>query len=457
MASDPPPHVVIVGGGFGGLYAAKRLRRAGVRITVIDRRNHHLFQPLLYQVAMAGLSPGDIAYPIRSILRRQDNTRVLLAKVSAVELATRTVRTEDGDAVPYDYLILAPGVRHSYFGHEEWEPFAPGLKSLEDALEIRRRVLLAFESAEHESDERERAALMTFVIVGGGPTGVELAGALADIARTVLVSDFRSIDPREARIVLVEAGPRVLPPFPEQLSAKAEASLRRLGVSVIDGKAVTRIDARGVCLGEERIEARTVLWAAGVAASPLSKTLGAPLDRSGRVLVEKDLSVPGHREAFVIGDLASLRDEKTGKPVPGLAPAAMQEGRVAADNIIRAISDKATEAFHYVDKGNLATIGKAAAVADFGFLRISGFVAWLLWIVVHILFLIGFRNRVIVLFEWAWAYFTSQRGARLITGEVGRIRARAHDRGTPAGRDGAWPGPGPREGTPLDRSPIPRA
>jgi len=457
MASDPPPHVVIVGGGFGGLYAAKRLRRAGVRITVIDRRNHHLFQPLLYQVAMAGLSPGDIAYPIRSILRRQDNTRVLLAKVSAVELATRTVRTEDGDAVPYDYLILAPGVHHSYFGHEEWEPFAPGLKSLEDALEIRRRVLLAFESAEHETDERERAALMTFVVVGGGPTGVELAGALADIARTVLVSDFRSIDPREARIVLVEAGPRVLPPFPESLSAKAEAALRRLGVSVIDGKAVTGVDAQGVCLGEERIEARTVLWAAGVAASPLSQTLGVPLDRSGRVLVEKDLSVPGHRQAFVIGDLASLRDEKTGKPVPGLAPAAMQEGRLAADNIVRAISGKPTEAFHYVDKGNLATIGKAAAVADFGFLRISGFVAWLLWIVVHILFLIGFRNRVIVLFEWAWAYFTSQRGARLITGEVERIRARPRDRGTPVGRDGAWPGPGPREGTPLDRSPTPRA
>ncbi len=457
MASDAVPHVVIVGGGFGGLYAAKRLRRARVRVTVIDERNHHLFQPLLYQVAMAGLSAGDIAYPIRSILRRQANTWVRLAKVAAIELATRTVRIDGGEALGYDYLILAPGVRHAYFGHEEWEPFAPGLKNLEDALEIRRRVLLAFERAENEPDQKKRAALMTFVIVGGGPTGVELAGALADIARTVLVDDFRSIDPREARVVLIEAGPRILPPFPEDLSAKAAASLARLGVTVIADRPVTMVDARGVEIPDERIDAGTVLWAAGVTASPLSKTLGVPLDRSGRVLVQKDLSIPGHPEAFVIGDLASLRDDKTGNPVPGLAPAAMQEGRRPADNIVLAAAGKPTEPFRYVDKGNLATIGKAAAVADFGFLHISGFIAWMLWIVVHILFLIGFRNRVIVVFEWAWAYFTSQRGARLITGELGRLPAPARDRETPAGRDGAWPAPGPREGTPLDRSPIPRA
>ena len=457
MAPDSLPRVVIVGGGFGGLYAAQRLRRAPVRVTVIDRRNHHLFQPLLYQVAMAGLSPGDIAYPIRSILRRQQNTSVLLGTAVAVDLAAERVRLGDGGDVPYDYLILAPGVAHSYFGHEEWEPDAPGLKSLEDALEIRRRVLVAFERAEREADERERAALMTFAIVGAGPTGVELAGALADIARTVLTSDFRTIDPREATIVLTEAGPRVLPAFPEDLSAKAERSLRRLGVDVVCGKPVTNVDAGGVNLGDERIEARTVLWAAGVAASPLAKTLGVPLDRAGRVLVEPDLSIPGHPRAFVIGDLASLRDDKTGKPVPGLAPAAIQEGRHAADNIVRVVAGKPTKPFRYVDKGNLATIGKAAAVVDFGFVRLSGFVAWLLWIVVHIFFLIGFRNRVIVVFEWAWAYFTSQRGARLITGDLGRLPAPAPDRRTPAGPGGAWRAPDRPEETRRDRSPNRRA
>jgi NADH:ubiquinone reductase (H+-translocating) len=457
MADDAAPHVVIIGGGFGGLYAARRLRRAPVRVTLIDQRNHHLFQPLLYQVAMAGLSAGDIAYPIRAILRRQANTSVVLAKVEAIEIATRTVRTADGDALHYDYLVLAAGASHAYFGHDEWEGFAPGLKSLEDALEIRRRVLLAFEHAERERYAAERGALMTFVVVGGGPTGVELAGALADIARSVLVSDFRSIDPREARIVLVEAGPRILPSFPEQLSAAAQASLARLGVDVLTGRAVTEVDAGGVAIGAERIDARTVLWAAGVAASPLSRTLGVPLDRSGRVLVERDLSIPGHPEVFVIGDLVSLRDEKTGKPVPGLAPAAMQEGRRAADNIVRRIAGKPTEPFRYVDKGNLATIGKASAVADFGFLRISGLIAWVLWIVVHILFLIGFRNRVIVMFEWAWAYFTSQRGARLITGEVGPPPGPAPGRGRPAGPDGGWPRPRRQEETPHDRSPTPRA
>ncbi|MBI2963719.1 MAG: NAD(P)/FAD-dependent oxidoreductase [Deltaproteobacteria bacterium] len=413
------PHVVIVGGGFGGLYAAKALDRAPLRVTVIDRRNHHLFQPLLYQVAMAGLSPGDIAYPIRSILRRQANARVLLAEVEAVDLGARRVSLAGEDSLAYDYLILAPGVRHAYFGHEEWEAFAPGLKSLEDALEIRRRMLLAFERAERETDAAERRRLLTFVIVGAGPTGVELAGALADIARNVLVSDFRAIDPREARILLLEHGPRVLPPFPESLSARALASLRRLGVEVRCGRAVTGVGTDGVRLGDERIESRTVLWAAGVAASPLARTLGVPLDRAGRVLVEADLSVPGHPEAFVVGDLAACLDE-TARPLPGVAPAAIQAGRHAARNILRAASGRSSEPFRYLDRGNLATIGRAAAVADFGFLRISGAIAWLLWIVVHIFFLIGFRNRAIVLLEWAWAYFTSQRGARLITGDVRR-------------------------------------
>ena len=457
MRDEPKPHVVIVGGGFGGLYAAKRLRRAAVRVTVVDRRNHHLFQPLLYQVAMAGLSPGDVAYPIRSILRRQENTRVVLAKVTAVDLAKRTVRIEDAEPLRYDHLIFAAGVGHSYFGHEEWESAAPGLKSLEDALEIRRRVLLAFERAEQETDDAERAALMTFVVVGAGPTGVELAGALADISRTVLVSDFRSIDPREARVVLIEGGPRVLPPFPERLSQKAEASLRRLGVSVLCGQPVTKVDARGVSLGEEHIEARTVLWAAGVAASPLSRTLGLPLDRAGRVLVEPDLSIPGHPEAFVVGDLASLRDERSGEPVPGLAPAAMQEGRHAADMVLRRLAGKPTEPFRYFDKGKLATIGRAAAVADFGIVQLSGFVAWLLWIVVHIAFLIGFRNRAVVLFEWAWAYFASQRGARLITGDLGRLPSPAHDRGADAGPDGASGAPDRPAETPRDRSSNRRA
>jgi NADH dehydrogenase len=418
---------VIVGGGFAGLYAAKSLRRAPVQVTLIDRRNHHLFQPLLYQVAMAGLSPGDIAYPIRAILRRQRNTRVWLAEAAAVDLAGRRVALEDGGEVLYDYLILASGVRHAYFGQEQWEPFAPGLKSLEDALEIRRRMLLAFERAEHETDPEERGRLLTFVIIGGGATGVELAGALADIARTVLVSDFRSIDPREARVVLVEAGPRVLPTFPEPLARKAEASLRGLGVEVRLGSAVANVDRDGVRLGEGAIDARTVLWAAGVAASPLGRTLGVPLDRAGRVLVNPDLSVPGHPEAFVIGDLAAFLHQ-TGSPLPGVAPAAIQQGRHAARNVLRAVAGRATEPFRYVDKGTLATIGKAAAVADFGFVRLSGLLAWLLWIVVHIVFLIGFRNRAIVVFEWAWAYFTAQRGARLITGDVRHPPAPPPDR-----------------------------
>jgi NADH:ubiquinone reductase (H+-translocating) len=457
MLNEARPHVVIIGGGFGGLQAAKRLRRAPLRVTMVDCRNHHLFQPLLYQVAMAGLSPGDVAYPIRSILRRQANTGVLLGKVTGVDLRKRAVHIEEGETLRYDYLILATGVGNSYFGHEDWRRDAPALKTLEDALEIRRRVLLAFERAEHETDEEPRAALMTFVVVGAGPTGVELAGALADIARTVLVSDFRAIDPREAKVVLIEAGPRVLPLFPEDLSQKAEASLLRLGVNVLCGRAVTKVDAFGVSFADHRIEARTVLWAAGVAASPLSRTLGVPLDRSGRVPVERDLSIPGHPEVFVVGDLASLRDDETGKPVPGLAPAAMQEGRHAADMIQRRFAGKPTKPFRYVDKGNLATIGRAAAVADFGFVRLSGLVAWLMWMAVHIAFLIGFRSRVIVMFEWAWAYFTSQRGARLITGDVGQLPSPARDRGTAADPDAASTGPPRAAGTPRDRSPTPRA
>jgi len=457
MGDAAKPHVVIVGGGFGGLDAAKRLRRAPVRVTVVDRHNHHLFQPLLYQVAMAGLSPGDIAYPIRSVLRRQANTRVMLGKATAVELGTRTVRIEDAAPLRYDYLVLAAGIGNSYFGREEWRRDAPALKTLDDALEMRRRVLLAFEHAEHEMDDAARAALMTFVIVGGGPTGVELAGALADIARTVLVSDFRAIDPRESRIFLVEAGPRVLPTFPEDLARRAEASLRRLGVNVLCGRAVTDVDAAGVATGAQRIEARTVLWAAGVAASPLSRTLGVALDRAGRVGVEPDLSIPGHPEAFVVGDLASLQDERTGQPIPGLAPAAIQEGRHAADMIVRRIHGRPTKPFRYVDKGNLATIGRASAVADFGFLRLSGLVAWLLWIVVHVAFLIGFRNRAIVLFEWAWAYFTSKRGARLITGDVGRLPSTARGRAALAGPDGASSAPPRAAETPRDRSPTGQA
>ncbi len=413
------PHVVIVGGGFGGLYAARMLRRGSVRVTVVDRRNHHLFQPLLYQVAMAALSAGDIAYPIRSILRRQRNTRVLLGEVKAVDLARKGLRFADGARLGYDHLILATGVSHSYFGHDEWAPDAPGLKSLEDALEVRKRILLAFEEAERETDAMERKAQLTFVIVGAGPTGVELAGALAEIARQVLVSDFRQIDPREARIVLVEAGPRVLPPFPEVLSEKAKRALERLGVEVRTGDPVTALDACGVGLGRERIDARTVLWAAGVVASPLARTLGVPLDCAGRVIVEPDLTVPGHSEVSVVGDLAAFLHQ-TGDPLPGVAPAAIQQGRHAAKNVLRRIAGRPALPFRYVDKGNLATIGKAKAVADFGFVRVSGLLAWLLWLGVHILFLIGFRNRVIVLFEWAWAYFTSQRGARLITGPLDR-------------------------------------
>ena len=412
------PHVLIVGAGFGGLYTAKALKRAPVRITVIDRRNHHLFQPLLYQVATAGLSPGDIAHPIRAVLSRQRNARVFLAEATSIDLQNRKAVLADGE-ISYNFLVIATGVHHAYFGHGDWEKWAPGLKTLEDALEMRRRILLAFERAEREPDEKRRRELLTFVIVGAGPTGVELAGAIAEISRQVLVRDFRAIDPRESRIILVEGGPRVLPSYPEDLSAKAEASLARLGVEVWKGSPVNSISNDEIRIGERVVLAGTTLWAAGVAASPLTKSLGCKLDRAGRVLVERDLTIPGHPEAFVIGDLAILADEN-GKPLPGVCPVAIQEGQHVARNIVRACQAKPSEPFHYRDRGSLATIGRAAAVADFGGVKFSGSFAWLSWLFIHIFFLIGFRNRFVVMFEWAWAYLTFQRSARLITGDINR-------------------------------------
>ena len=408
------PHVVVVGGGFGGLYAARALAGKPVRVTLLDRRNHHLFQPLLYQVATAALNASDIAAPLRSVLRRAKNITVLMAQVDRVDLADRCLVLDRGE-IRYDALILAVGASHSYFGHEDWEQYAPGLKSLEDALEIRRRVLLAYELAEREHDAAEREALLTFVVVGGGPTGVELAGALAEIARRTIARDFRSIDPTAARVLLLEGGPRVLAAFPEPLSRRAQESLERIGVEVRTRSVVTQVTADAVWLGGEQIRTRTVLWAAGVAASPLNRTLGVALDRSGRVSVEPDLSIPGHPEAFAIGDMSVVRDT-SGTALPGLAPVAMQQGARAADNVLRRLSGRPTRPFRYHDRGIMATIGRAAAVADIRGLRLSGLIAWLAWLLVHITFLIGFRNRLLVLFEWAWAYVSWHRGARLITG-----------------------------------------
>jgi NADH:ubiquinone reductase (H+-translocating) len=415
------PRVVILGGGFAGLYAARALKRAPVDVTVVDRRNYHLFQPLLYQVATAALNPSDIAAPIRHVLRRQRNCRVLLAEATAVDVPGRRVVLADGE-MPYDYLIVATGATHSYFGHDAWAEFAPGLKSIEDALEIRRRVLLAYEAAERATDAEVRRAWLTFVVVGAGPTGVELAGALSEIARHALEDDFRTIDPEDARVVLVEAGPRVLAAFPDPLPAKAVEQLRRLGVEVRTGTAVTSIDAAGVTLGAERIEARTVLWAAGVAASPLARSLGAPLDRAGRVRVTPALTIPDHPEVFVTGDLAV--HEQDGAIVAGLASIAVQEGPHAAANIVHAIRGEPLVPFHYKDRGTLATIGRAAAVCNFGRVKLTGLVAWLAWLFVHIFLLIGFRNRFLVLFSWAWTYLTYERGARLITGNVRAVVAR---------------------------------
>jgi NADH dehydrogenase len=408
------PHIVIIGGGFAGLDAARALSRARARVTLIDRQNHHVFQPLLYQVATAGLSPGDIASPIRWILRKQGNLRVLLATVERIDPAAKQLYLDGGELVGYDALIVAAGVTHSYFGHAEWQERAPGLKTLDDALEIRKRVLLAFERAEREPDRARQRPLLTFVIVGGGPTGVELAGALAEIARQALTSEFDNVDPASARILLVEAGPSILTTFPESLRASARKSLARLGVQVVEGRAVTAIEPGAVQVGGERIEAETVLWAAGVQASSLGRCFGTELDRAGRVTVNPDLSVPGFPEVFIAGDLA-LFTHQTGKPLPGVAQAAKQLGKHAARNAVRRLRGESTAVFHYIDPGNLATIGRNSAIADFGFLRLSGYPGWLFWLFLHIFFLIGFRNRVSVMLQWAVSYLTYQRSVRLIT------------------------------------------
>jgi NADH dehydrogenase len=415
MNGKPVPQVVIVGAGFGGLNAALKLARYPVRITLIDRKNHHTFQPLLYQVATAGLSPAEIAAPIRWIFRGRRNVEVLLGEMQDFDLEQRLVRLPDRD-LHYDYLIVAAGASHAYFGHDEWEPLAPGLKTIEDALEIRRRVLLAFELAEREAARGRRQVPLNFVVVGGGPTGVELAGTLSEIARRALADEFISIDPKRTRIILLEGGPRILPTYPEDLSRSAEEQLRGLGVEVHTSTMVTGVEPAAVRMGETRLLAAVTLWAAGVAASPLGKKLGTAIDRAGRVLVNPDLSIPGHPEVFVIGDLAALKDEN-GKLLPGVAPTAIQEGKATARNIMCDMQGRARQNFHYFDKGSLATIGRAAAIAQFGKVHISGFIAWLSWLFVHIFFLIGFRNRLIVLIQWAWSYVTYERGARLITGD----------------------------------------
>ncbi len=416
MDQKSNPRVVIVGAGFGGLVAARTLARYPVQITLIDRQNFHTFQPLLYQVATAGLSPGEIAAPIRWIMRSRRNAEVLMCEVQDFDLARRVVKLSDAE-IPYDYLIVASGASHAYFGHDEWEPFAPGLKTIEDALEIRRRVLLAFELAERQASSEKEQVQLNFVVVGGGPTGVELAGTLAEISRRALANEFRTIDPRKTRIVLLEGGPRVLPTYPEDLSRSAEEQLKRLGVEVHTSAMVTNVAPGAVHMGETQLPAAVILWAAGVAASPLGKKLGAPVDRAGRVAVNADLSLLEHPEVFVIGDLAALKDEN-GKMLPGVAPVAMQEGKATAHNIAAELQGEPRKNFHYFNKGNLATIGRAAAVAEFGKIHISGFLAWLAWLFIHVLFLIGFRNRIIVMVQWAWSYFTYERGARLITGDT---------------------------------------
>jgi NADH dehydrogenase len=419
------PHVVIIGAGFGGLYAARSLAKANVRLTLVDRRNHHTFQPLLYQVATATLSPGEIAYPIRHIFKDDENVSVLLAQATGFDLEHHKVQL-DCDELSYDYLIVAAGATHAYFGHPEWANYAPGLKSIEDATEIRRRMLLAFEIAERRAHLNHEPEPINFVVVGGGPTGVELAGALAEIAQHVLASDFRSIDPRSTRIVLIEAGPRILPAFPEDLSASAERQLRKLGVEVMTGTAVTGIDESHVYCGEQSFPASVVLWGAGVSASPLGKLLGIPTDRAGRVQVQPDLTIPEHPEVFVLGDQASIL-QANGKPVPGVAPAAIQMGQFAASAIQGDLQGKARKAFHYRDKGSLATIGRSSAIAEVGGFKMSGVTAWLTWLFVHLLFLVGFRSRLQVLWEWFWAYVTFYRGARLITGSSDSIVPRTSD------------------------------
>ena len=424
MPTDDLPHIVIIGGGFGGLDAARAFRGAHVRVTLLDRHNYHLFQPLLYQVATAALSPGDVASPIRWVLRKQKNVQVLLAEARRIDSAGRCVIIDPGPAtvaatvappLPYDYLIVATGGAHAYFGHPEWAVHAPGLKTLDDALEIRRHVLLAFEAAERVQDPESRRRLLTFVIVGGGPTGVELAGALAEMARHSLPQDFRSIRPESSRIVLLEGGPYLLGMYPEPLRDASKRALERLGVEVRTGARVTGVDADGVAIGEERISAQTVLWAAGLAASPLAESLGVPLDRVGRVTAEPTLAVPGHPNIFVAGDICAFIED--GQPLPGVAQVAMQQGRHAARNILHAIAGRPLEPFRYFNYGNMATIGRGFAVADIGGIRASGYLAWLFWLFLHVFRLIGFRNRLAVMGEWAWAYVTFQRRVRLITGE----------------------------------------
>ena len=407
---------MVIGGGFGGLYAARKLARHGLHVMLIDRVNYHLFQPLLYQVATAALSPGEIAEPLRAILRKYRNVQVLLGEVKQIELDAHKVVLDDGAELSYDYLVVATGARHSYFAHPEWEGRAPGLKSLSDALEMRRRIFLAFELAERERDPARRSALLTFVIVGGGPTGVELAGAIAEIARHTVSQDFRMFDPRQARVILLERGPRILDAYPPDLSAQAQRSLEHLGVEVHTGKSATEIKPDRVVIGEsESIPAYTTLWAAGVLASPLGRQLSADCDRSGRVQVEPDLSLPGRSEVFVIGDLALARG-KNGKFLPGIAPVAIQEGESVADNIWRSVDGRKRKPFHYFDRGQIATIGRAAAVAEIRALHLSGFIAWLAWLVIHLFYLIGFENRLLVMVQWAASYLSYQRGARLITG-----------------------------------------
>jgi len=407
------PHVVIIGAGFGGLQAARALRHAPVQVTVIDRSNHHLFQPLLYQVATADLSPADIAAPIRSILKHQKNTSVILAEVTGVDVQGQRVLMHER-SVPYDYLIVATGARHSYFGHDAWEPFAPGLKSIDDAAMLRRKILLAFEAAEIETDPEQRRALLTFVLVGAGPTGVEMAGAIAELARDALASDFRQIDLKATRIVLVEAASRILLAFPESLANKAERALTRLGVEVRTNSPVEAIDSEGVVIAGNRLPARTVIWTAGVAASRAGQWLGAEVDRAGRVKVLSGLSLPGQPNVFVIGDTSSLSQK--GKPLPGVAPVALQEGRYVAQVIAQRVAGKkGGPPFHYHSHGNLATVGRSFAVVESGPLHLTGFLAWVMWLVVHIFYLIGFRNRLLVMFQWAWEYLTRQRSARLIT------------------------------------------
>jgi NADH:ubiquinone reductase (H+-translocating) len=414
MDSKPRPRVVIVGAGFGGLTAARRIARLPVQVTVVDRKNHHTFQPLLYQVATAGLSPGEIAAPIRWILRTYSNVEVLLEEVLDFNLEQKKAITKE-QVLAYDYLIIASGATHAYFGHQEWEPLAPGLKTIEDALEIRRRVLLAFELAERQAASGQGQMPLNFVVIGGGPTGVELAGTLAEIARHALKHEFRAIRPEQTRILLIEGTPKVLGAYSEELSQKAKEQLEHLGVEVRTAHMVTQVEPGAVVVGEERIPAQVVLWAAGVAASPLGHRLGVPVDRAGRVLVQPDLSIPGHPEVFVIGDLAALADEN-GKMLPGVAQVAIQQGEHAAKNIGRDFEHQPRRNFHYYDKGSLATIGRAAAVAQFPHFSLSGYFAWLAWLFIHIFFLIGFRNRLLVMIQWAWSYLTYERGARLITG-----------------------------------------